>query len=115
MSRKSFHARERGRIFNLYGGVCYLCEGKIHVGEAWEIEHCIPWELSRDDSDENLRLAHVKCHKVKTASDIRTIRKSDRQRDKHTGAMPRSRNPMPGNRNSGWKKTFNNGWIPRNG
>lgn len=27
------------------------------------------------------------CHKAKTAKDIRSIRKSDRARDKHNGAM----------------------------
>ena len=103
--RKSFSRKERARLFKLYNGECYLCQGKIHVGEAWEIEHLIAWELTRDDSDENIRLAHVKCHKPKTAADIRCIRKADRQRDKHLGVMKtRKGRPMPGTKASGWKR-----------
>lgn len=115
MTRKSFNAKERGRLFNLYGGRCYLCEGRIQSGDGWEIEHRIPWELSRDDSDDNLRLAHVKCHKAKTAQDIGVIRKCQQIEQKHLGMRPRSRTPMPGGKNSPWKKTFNKGWVARNG
>ncbi len=95
MSRRSFSRKDRARLFQLYAGRCYLCDGAISVGEAWDIEHVIPWELTRDDSDDNLRLAHKKCHKAKTAVDIRTIRKSDRQRDKHTGTFWKQKRPWP--------------------
>ena len=87
MSRRSFSRKERVRLFTLYAGECYLCAGKIAIGDAWEIEHVIAWELTRDDEDGNLRLAHVKCHKVKTAGDIRIIRKSDRVHANHIGAF----------------------------
>ena len=90
-TRKHFSQRERVRLFELNTGSCYLCSQKIQVGEVWEIEHVIPWELTRDDTDSNLRLAHVKCHKVKTAADVRSIRKADRVKAKHIGAWPESR------------------------
>jgi hypothetical protein len=35
------------------------------------------------------------CHKGKTASDLARIRKADRQRDRHTGAMPRAKVKIP--------------------
>jgi 5-methylcytosine-specific restriction enzyme A len=91
MSRKSFSRRERGRLFALHGGRCYLCEGRIDVTEAWEIEHEIPWEISRDDSDDNLRLAHVKCHRTKTAKDRKDISKVQRMEAKHNGSWPKSK------------------------
>lgn len=66
------------------------------AGEKWELEHVVPWELTRDDSDENVRPAHVSCHKRKTASDVRGIRKADRIRAKHIGAWPKSPRPLKG-------------------
>lgn len=94
MPRKHFSQRERVRLFELNQGTCYLCDMKIQVGEVWEIEHVVAWELTRDDSDENLRLAHVKCHKVKTADDVSAIRKADRVKAKNLGAWPKSRTPL---------------------
>ena len=89
--RRSFSRKDRVRLFGLHNGECYLCAGKIMVGEAWDIEHVVPWELTRDDSDDNLRLAHQKCHKAKTATDIRFIRKADRVHANHIGAKKPSR------------------------
>lgn len=91
MSRKRFSMRERVRLFELHRGVCHLCDQKIQVGETWELEHIVPWELTRDDGDGNVKPAHAKCHKVKTASDVAAIRKADRIRAKHIGAYPKSR------------------------
>ena len=91
MTRKHFSQRERVRLFTLNGGKCYLCDMPIKVGEAWEMEHVIPWELTRDDSDDNVKPAHVHCHKIKTASDVRGIRKADRIKAKHIGAWPEPR------------------------
>lgn len=82
--------RERVRLFELHRGACHLCDQKIQVGETWELEHIVPWEFTRDDSDDNVKPAHVKCHKVKTASDVAAIRKADRIHAKHIGAYPKS-------------------------
>lgn len=87
MGRRSFSTKDRARIFAAHKGVCHLCEGAIGVGEAWEVEHVIAWELTRDDSDENLRPAHIKCHREKTHKQDRpAIRKAQNREAKHTGA-----------------------------
>jgi 5-methylcytosine-specific restriction protein A len=91
MARKSFSRKERVRLFDLHGGACHLCQQKIKVGEAWDLEHIVPWELTRDDSDDNVKPAHKSCHKVKTADDVAAIRKADRIRAKHLGAWPKSK------------------------
>ena len=91
MSRKHFSQRERVRLFTLHGGKCHLCDMPIKVGEVWELEHIVPWALTRDDSDDNVKPAHVHCHKEKTAENVRDIRKMDRVFAKHIGAWPKPR------------------------
>jgi 5-methylcytosine-specific restriction enzyme A len=88
--RKSFTGKDRLRLFALHSGTCYLCDGKIGVGEVWQVEHVVPWALTQDDTDDNLRLVHDACHKGKTANDVRGIRKADRVKAKHFGAKPKS-------------------------
>lgn len=34
--------RRKALIFAANNGTCYLCGGRISVGEAWEAEHVIP-------------------------------------------------------------------------
>lgn len=102
MARKHFSRKERVRIFDLHRGRCHICDEKIQVGEAWELEHVVPWELTRDDSDTNVKPAHFKCHKAKTADDTAAIRKADRIRAKHIGAWPESRAKI---RSAGFQKT----------
>lgn len=90
MARRSFSKKDRARIFAMRKGRCYLCSGKIDgTVEAFEIEHVIPWEISRDDSDGNLQLAHKKCHAKKTAKDRKDIAKVQRIEAKHKGFYPK--------------------------
>lgn len=76
---------------------------KLKSGEG-DADHILAVELGGESTLENGRWTCRPCHKVKTADDIRRIRKADRQRDRHTGAMPKSRKPMPGSRASGIRK-----------
>jgi len=87
MARRRFTDKDRARIFANNNGVCHLCNQKIDgVREAWEIEHVIAWELTRDDSDGNLRPAHIVCHKRKTHEQDRlVINEAKRREAKHTG------------------------------
>lgn len=87
MPRRRFNDKDRARIFAANNGCCHICGGKIDgVREAWEIEHVIAWELTRDDSDENLRPAHIACHKIKTHKQDRpAINKAKRREAKYLG------------------------------
>lgn len=70
----------RARIWEKEKGICYLCGKKVLTGEKWDAEHVKAWELYRDDSDENVRVAHKKgCHAEKTARDVKIIAKAKRQ------------------------------------
>lgn len=98
MARKHFTDKDRARIFAANNGCCHLCEQKIDgVREAWEIEHVIAWELTRDDSDDNLRPAHIACHKRKTHEQDRpAINQAKRREAKHLGIKrPKGRIPSP--------------------
>lgn len=102
MARKHFSRTDRVRIFDLNGGKCHICDMKIQAGDVWDLEHIVPWELTRDDSDQNVKPAHKACHKEKTADDVAGIRKADRIRAKHIGAWPASKAKIRG---GGFRKT----------
>ena len=96
MARKRFNDKDRARIFAANNGACHLCGGKIDgVREPWEVEHVIAWELTRDDSDDNLRPAHIACHKTKTHEQDRpAINQAKRREAKHNGTT-RSKQSFP--------------------
>lgn len=90
LARKRFSRKDRERILDANDHCCHICGGRIQTGQAWEIEHRIPWALTRDDSDANLRPAHVKCHRRKTHQvDRPAINKTERIRAKHRGLWPK--------------------------
>lgn len=98
--RRHISNTERARLFTLHGGRCHLCSQKIDgVREKWDVEHVIPWAMSRDDSDENRKPAHKTCHAAKTRTDREELSKADRIRMKHHGAW-RSKFPMQSKRKS---------------
>ena len=104
--------KRRAKIFADHDGLCHICRGRIDgTREAWEVEHIIPLEVSRDDSDGNLAPAHVACHKAKTKSDARTIAKCRRVSQNHTGAR-KPKGTIPGSKASGWKRKLD-GTIER--
>lgn len=102
MSRREFSRKLRAAIVlratNGRGQI--VCEGcgLILGHKPYEIDHIIPEALIVNNApsltaDDGQLLGKACCHRGgKTANDIRTIRKSDRQRDKHSGAFkPSSR------------------------
>jgi 5-methylcytosine-specific restriction protein A len=101
VARRSFSTKDRTRIFAAHDGVCHLCKQKIDgVREAWEVEHVIAYALTRDNSDENLRPAHKRCHAEKTAADVAAIAKAKRREAKHAGAA----RPKQSIRSAGFQK-----------
>lgn len=114
MTRRSLSTRERVRLFELHGGRCHCCGGKINVGEAWDVSHVIPLAIGGDDDDANRLPAHKKCHAKRTAEqDLPLIAKAKRIRAKHIGAKAPSGRPMPCGRNSHWRKKLNGEVVPR--
>jgi len=86
MARLEFSRKTKAAIINRAAGKCEACKAALKPGEG-EVDHILPCELGGEPTIANGRLICRVCHKAKTADDIRRIRKSDRQRDKATGAL----------------------------
>jgi 5-methylcytosine-specific restriction enzyme A len=88
VSRKVFSTKQRAKIFLEQNGICNICQGKIQVGQAFDIDHVIPLALGGTNDAENLRPVHERCHRgegSKTSDDIKAIRRADRLAKKHHG------------------------------
>jgi 5-methylcytosine-specific restriction enzyme A len=107
MKRRSISQRERLLIFNQARGICHICGGKIGVGEAWDVEHVVPLAQGGEDGGDNIRPAHVKCHRAKTAKDATDTAEAKRREARHIGIKKQSRNPLPGTKASGLRKKLN--------
>ncbi len=103
MTRRTMTAKRRAEVFASASGVCHICQGKIAVGEAWQVEHVIPLALGGDDDGDNLQPAHTKCHRAKTSLDVTQIARAKRLHERHTGARIR-KGTMPGSRASKFKR-----------
>lgn len=86
--RDEFPRKVRAAIFLRAKGSCEACGAKLKVGEG-EVDHILPVVFGGEPTLENGRLLCRVCHKAKTAKDIGGARKSERVRDKHTGAIRR--------------------------
>lgn len=114
MSRRRMSTTRRARIFAAANGVCHICGEQIDgTRERWDADHVIPLEISGDDSDENLRPAHERCHRAKTAKeDAPAIAKCKRVAAKHNGSS-KPKGTLPGSRNSKWKRKVDGTVVPR--
>lgn len=107
--------KKRRELFIMHGGICHLCGMKIDgTRERWEVEHVIPRSMlgKLADTDDNMKPAHVSCHKVKTAEDKGNLARAVRRQDRHTG-VHRPKRPLMGSRASGWKQTMSGQWVRR--
>lgn len=113
MTRRRLTNKQRLELFEAHKGRCHLCGHKITVGDKWSIDHRIPLALGGPDEGANLAPVHDRCHAVKTTSlDVPAIAKSERVRQKHSGAW-KARWPMAGSRASGWKKKMDGTTVRR--
>jgi 5-methylcytosine-specific restriction endonuclease McrA len=113
MKRIRITAKRRADIFLAHSGICHLCNLKVVPGEDWDVSHEIPLEAGGKDDETNWLVAHRKCHRVHTATvDIPLIAKVKRVHQRHIGAK-QSKSPLPGGRNSKWKKRMDGTVVKR--
>ena len=88
MSRKEFSRKVRKQAIERANGKCEnkACGAVLKPREA-EVDHILPCELGGEPVLANAQCLCKVCHKEKTANDVRRIRKSDRARDKDSGAI----------------------------
>ena len=85
--RRRISTRDRAALFIRERGVCHMCGGLVHAGEAWDVSHEIPLACGGADDETNWKVAHRKCHREHTAKvDAPLIAKVRRVAQKHLGA-----------------------------
>ena len=94
--RMEFSRKIKAQIIARANGKCEKCSAMLKTGEG-EVDHILPCALGGEATVANGRLLCRVCHVEKTAGDIKAIRKSDRQRDKASGAV-RPKSALAGQR-----------------
>ena len=87
--------KKRREIFDRYEGQCDGCGVELEFTAPWTADHIIPFEISHDDSVDNMHPLCSACDPLKTyGHDIPTIAKVKRIARKHTEPRePRMRSP----------------------
>lgn len=93
MSRRDFPRKVKAQAILRANGCCEECGAKLKVGEA-EVDHVLPDALGGEPILTNAKVLCKVCHRGKTTEDIGRIRKADRARDKHTGALAKPAFPQ---------------------
>lgn len=83
LERSGYRCEASGTRYGFEEGQRCNC----HLSLGVQFDHVLPCALGGDNSLENAAAICVQCHKYATRNDIRQIRKSDRQRDRHTGVI----------------------------
>jgi len=81
---------------------CHLCGVEIQIAQKWDLDHVKALINGGENRESNLRPAHVKCHKDKTARDVAEKAKVAAIRQKHIGARTAPAKPI---RSAGFPKT----------
>lgn len=85
--------RVRVRVFDAYGGKCWLTGRKIQVGDEWDLDHKLALINGGENREANLAPALRFAHRIKTAADVGQKAALATARAKHIGARnkgPRS-------------------------
>jgi 5-methylcytosine-specific restriction endonuclease McrA len=85
MKREEFSSKTKDQAAQRANGFCEKCRAPM-AGRRFEFDHVLPDALGGKATLANCQAICQKCHKEKTASDVRGIRKADRQRRASVGA-----------------------------
>jgi 5-methylcytosine-specific restriction endonuclease McrA len=103
--------RVKLRIFDKHQGRCAECDRKITGRLRAVFDHALALINDGSNAESNLRLLCNECHAPKTAEDVR---EKSTIYNKRINALGFKRKKLiPGSKGSGWKKTFNHGWVKR--
>jgi 5-methylcytosine-specific restriction enzyme A len=110
--RREFPAKVKVAAFERCGGQCERCTARLGPGNV-EYHHRIADALGGEPVLENCEVLCRACHSVSTRTvDVPAVARAKRREAKHLGAH-RSSRPMPGGRQSKWKKKLSGEVIAR--
>ena len=97
--------RVKLRVFERCNGRCTKCTRKCGIGyEPWDIDHDKALINQGQNRESNLTLLCKECHKAKNRDDVAMKAETYRVKAKHLGIKKRKGQPMPGSKDSPWKK-----------
>ncbi len=103
----------RLRVFERFGGICCECTVKIR-GRRWVCDHRKAIVNGGQNREGNLGPIHENCDReVKTPADVAEKKINNRVRSKHLGIKRRKGPPMPGSRDSKFKRKIDGRWERR--
>jgi 5-methylcytosine-specific restriction enzyme A len=106
--------RVRVRVFKRYSGRCQCgCDRPIRPGEAWDAEDTVAIINGGQRRESNLKPWLKEHHHGKTARDVAEKSTVYRKTTKHIGVKARKRFPMPGSKESGWKRKMDGTVVRR--
>lgn len=111
MTRTEFPQSVKAKAALRAGGKCECCGFKI-PGRP-EYDHVLPDGLGGEPTLANCQVLCSKCHRLKTADDMKPIAKADSVRRGNEGRKRRKGRRLPGGRDDRWKRTINNGTVER--
>lgn len=113
MTRRRFSERALAARLAEFGGCCAECGMTVGGPAGLEWDHVVPLELGGADEVANLQPLCRGCHCAKTASDVRAIRKAQRQERRQLGVKRTARVVIPGSRASQWKRKLDGTTVRR--
>lgn len=99
-------ARVRVRVFERYGGRCYLTSVLIRPGDAWDCDHIVALINGGRHAEDNLAPALRDKHRAKSREDVAEKSAAYESRKRHLG-LKKAKHPMPGSKASGIRKRMN--------
>lgn len=114
MSRKEFSAKVKDQAFKRSKGACEGCGRKLFTGDI-NYDHVNADGLTGEPVLGNCAVLCRSCHDLKTRTqDVPAIAQAKRRERAHLGIKrkPKGR-PMPGGRNSPWRKKINGEVVRR--
>lgn len=114
--RRKMTPRRALKLWEMHKGICVLCHQPIDgAREDWFIEHIQALENGGSDEDDsgNLGPAHLWHKAAKDAEDHSLAARSKRQKRKHLGIKTRKGPPIPGSKDSPWKRRMDGTLVRR--
>lgn len=96
--------RVKLRVLERHNYTCFWSKQPIKPGDKWEADHEIAIILGGENRESNLVPALVNEHKVKTRKDVLEKVKRAKALKNSYGLAKKQSRPIPGNRNSEFKK-----------